>query len=1028
MRRIFLSFAASLLGGTLLAQVVPIQAPAEMLDAPFGLQDERHFVSPPKVFWPQTWFHFIGDNVSQEGMDADLQAIAEAGIAGIQWFHGAFGGRWPGVDTPVVPLSADWDRMVAYLGQKARSLGLRLTIQTCPGWAMAGGPWIEPQDAMRDLVWSRTDVPAGAEWRGRLPKGQPSEEDWRDYQDICVLAFPTPLGDTGKPLELQDIRSDEADWAALLRDGKSLDARAGTTHRVTFTLPEGAVVRSLELPSLESFGRAFVNTPGLELTLVAIGPDGGRETVLHTRLPMGSWQDNQPMTLAVNEASARQMEFILSNEHDIHVAFVRLSSAARSNDWQARSGSTLRAKETYQDRTRQSREAFVNTKEIKDLTSLLQADGTLSWTAPEGKGTWTILRFGHVNSGYRNSPAPAEATGWECNKLDPRGAEVQFANYVGRLQDGPLQGLGSGMLMDSWECYNQTWTGRMEEEFTRRTGLELRHYMPALAGYVLNGQNYTADFLDRWRRVKSDLYNEYFFKRMTDLAHEKGLQVQYETAGGDVVAMDLMEYYKYADVPMTEFWQPITDGFVGDLNFKPIKPTASAAHIYGKRRVAAESFTSFELTWDEHWEMLKEVANLNMTEGVTHNVFHTYTHNPQVNFLPPGTSFGNRIGTPFLRGQTWWKYMPYFTQYLARTSYLLERGLPVVDVLWYIGDEVGHKPDQKYPFPRGYKYDYCNPDVLYNRLSVKDGRLVTPEGQSYQVLWIPDNENMSPRLQNKVREFMDQGVKVVLGPSMTEATMKLFGVSPRLWADTGEVLWTHRKTDGAEWFFIAAPTGKDFHGAVALRAPGEAEIWDPVSGQIQALPNLRAGDTFIVQLDLERAGNCFVVFKNHTDKKPLEQPRTTRTQELRQWTLQFPEGWGAPAKPLKLFGLQPWKDLPMSEEGKAFSGTAVYETTFTLPKGVKEVVLDLGRVDMIADVTLNGEPAGVLWASPYKLTLQGKPGRNTLRIAVTGTWFNRLAYDAGQPEDRRKTWTIAGPEPGSPLRESGLLGPVRLLY
>lgn len=1027
MKRILLFLAAVLTAAVVNAQVVPIQAPADILDAPFGVQDEQSFQTPPKVFWPETWFHFIGDNVSREGIDADLEAIAGAGLSGIQWFHGSFGGRWPGVDTPVVPLSQDWDDMVAYLGRKARSLGLRLTIQTCPGWAMAGGPWVKPEDAMRDLVWSRTDVPAGTAWQGVLPKGQPSEEEWRDYRDVCVLAFPTPLGDTGKPLQLENVTSDEADWAALLKGEKSLDASAQTLHKVCFTLPEGAVIRTLELPSLESFGRAFVNTPGLELTLVAIGPDGKRETVLHTNLPMGSWQDNQPLTLSVNEASARQMEFIVSNEHDIHVEYVRFCSAARSNDWQARSGSTLRAKETYQDRTRQSREAFVNTKEIKDLTSLLQADGTLNWTAPEGKGTWTILRFGHVNAGYRNGPAPAEATGWECNKLDPRGAEVQFANYVGRLQDGPLQGLGSGMLMDSWECYNQTWTGRMEEEYARRTNLELRQNMPALAGYVLNSQIYTADFLDRWRRVKSDLYNENFFKRMTDLAHEKGLQVQYETAAGDVVAMDLMEYYKYADVPMAEFWQPITDGFVGDLNFKPIKPTASAAHIYGKRRVAAESFTSFELTWDEHWEMLKEVANLNMTEGVTHNVFHTYTHNPQVNFLPPGTSFGNRIGTPFLRGQTWWKYMPYFTQYLARTSYLLERGLPVVDVLWYIGDEVGHKPDQKYPFPQGYKYDYCNPDVLYNRLSVKDGRLVTPEGQSYEVLWIPDNENMSPRLQNKVREFMDQGVKVVLGPSMTEATMKLFGVSPRLWADTGEVLWTHRKTDGAEWFFIAAPTGKDFHGSLLLRASGEAEIWDPVSGQIQALPNLRAGDTFIVQLDLERAGNCFVVFKNHTDKKPLEQPRTTRTQELRQWTLQFPEGWGAPEKPVKLKELKAWKDLPLGEEGKAFSGTAVYETSFTLPKA-GEVVLDLGRVDMIADVQVNGQPAGVLWASPYKLTVKGKAGRNTLRIAVTGTWFNRLAYDAALPEAQRKTWTLFGPEPGSPLRESGLMGPVRLLY
>jgi hypothetical protein len=92
------------------------------------------------------------------------------------------------------------------------------------------------------------------------------------------------------------------------------------------------------------------------------------------------------------------------------------------------------------------------------------------------------------------------------------------------------------------------------------------------------------------------------------------------------------------------------------------------------------------------------------------------------------------------------------------------------------------------------------------------------------------------------------------------------------------------------------------------------------------------------------------------------------------------------------------------------------------------VILDLGRVDMIADIQLNGQPAGVLWASPYRLTVKGKAGKNTLRIAVTGTWFNRLAYDANLPDAQRKTWTIAGPAAGSPLRESGLLGPVRVLY
>ena len=1024
MRKILLVTLCALATLSANAQIASIQADPSVLDAPFGIQDEKHFAEPPRDFWPQTWFHFIGDNVSREGIDADLQAIAEAKIGGIQWFHGAFGGRWPGVENPVVPLSKDWDDMVAYLGQKARSLGLRLTIQTCPGWAMAGGPWVQPEDAMRDLVWSRTDV--SAESGGIvLPKGQPSEEDWRDYRDICVLAFPTPEGDSGLPLELKNMASGSPDWVKLLSGEKSVSETEPGTHTVHFTAE--SPLRTLEMPAVQELSHAFCNTPGVHIVLKAHGPKGREKTLADAQLPMASWQDNEPFTLALNEVEdAVSYTLTLTNEHPMNLAYLRFYSASRQNDWRAAAGRTLRGKETFQAGAKRNPLSYVDSEKILDLSDRMAPDGSLDWEVPDGR--WTLLRFGHVNIGYKNGPAPAEATGWECNKLDSRGARVQFANYVGRLQDGPLQGKANGMLMDSWECRNQNWTGEMEAEFLSRAGYGLRSWLPALAGYVLDGPEGTAAFLSDWRRVKTDLYNENFFGEMVRLAHEKGLQVQYETAGGDVVSMDVMEYYKYADVPMTEFWHPFSEGYVGDLNFKPIKPTASAAHLYGKRRVAAESFTSFDLNWDEHWEMLKEVANLNMTEGVTHNVFHTYTHNPQVGFLPPGTSFGNKIGTPFLRGQTWWKYMPYFTQYLARTSYLLERGKPVVDVLWYLGDEVGwHKPDQRAPFPAGYKYDYCNPDVLHNRLTVKDGRLVTPEGQTFGLLWVPDNENLSRETVAKLRELLAAGARVVFGPSLTAATLQAYGLQPHLLCDE-EILWAHREADGAEWYYITAPSGKGFQGTVKLRAQGKAERWDAVTGEVQGLESVQEGEYQLVNLDLARAGNCFVVFRPVSEKTPVQSLPSRKTLALNRWSLQFPVGWGAPEKPLQLKQLLPWKDLPLSDEGKAFSGTAVYETAFTLPQGVTEVVLDLGRVDMIADVSLNGEAAGVLWASPYRLRLKAKPGRNSLRIAVTGTWFNRLAYDAAQPEELRKTWTIAGPEAGSPLRESGLLGPVTLSY
>ena len=1077
------------------AQAVDIVPDRDLLQAPFSTQDETNFRQPPKVFYPETWFHFIGGNVSKEGIDADLQAISDAGISGIQWFHGYFGGPWPATGHQLTTLSPEWEDMVGYLGRKADSLGLRLTVQTCPGWSMAGGPWITPENAMRELVWSRTDIPEGEKASSPLKKGISSEEAWRDYRDIMVLAFPTPLGDTGEPLKPSVNGAGDESWKALVEgvNERGLNLKAGSSNTVTFTLPGGSVIRTLELPPVGAFSHNFCYDPGIHVKLVARNSKGEEKVLVDADLPMSNWQDGNPynMVMACNEVEdAESYTFTLANAHPASVGFVRFYSAARKNSWRGEAGWSLIAKEMFQQHTDQNPLAFVSTKDIIDITDRMDASGRLDWKAPEGdfpEGKWTVLRIGHVNPGRKNSPAPPEATGWECSKFDPKGAEIQFANYVGMLQDGPLGGKASGMLMDSWECHTQTWTWTMEEDFAGTAGYSLREHIPALLGYVIDSQEETSRFLIDWRRTVNDLYCENFFRRMTDLAHEKGMKVQYETAGGDVVTMDPLEFFKYADVPMCELWQPVTEGYVGDLDFKPIRPTASAAHIYGKPRVAAESFTSFALTWDEHWQMLREVANLNMSEGVTHNVFHTYTHNPQVGFLPPGTSFGSGIGTPFLRGQTWWKYMPEFTGFLARTSYLLERGLPVADVLWYLGDEVGHKPSQytgngkrqsgSIRFPDGYKYDYCNPDVLLTRLSVKDGKIFTPEGICYEVLWIPENERMLPETIVKIAELVREGAKVIASAPISPATLsggeetiqkfekavedlwggaaegkitrlgkgslavgmsldealKAFGVRPHLVCDNPDLLWSERKADDARWYFVAAPVGEDFHGTVRVLGKGKAQWWNPVDGTVRRLKVRGIGRYKTIRLDLEQAEGGFIVFRKDKDiRKPSETAFASVPSsdgvELKDWAVEFPDGWGIPAGPVKLEKLAAWKDLGLGEEGSAFSGTATYSSTFDVSAGQlgKEVVLDLGQVDFIADVKVNGESAGVCWTAPYRLSIGKllKEGRNALTVDVTGTWYNRLVYDAGQEEALRKTWTISGPKADAPLHDSGLLGPV----
>ena len=1047
------------------------------MQRPFGEQDYQSFVNPNRVHYPETWFHYIGGNVSHEGITADLEAIASAGMAGVHLFHGQFGGQWPAITEDMQCMSENWDAAVKHTAEECKRLGLRFTMQNCPGWAMSGGPWIKPENAMRTIVYSRTDI-TGKDIQANLPVPQPNKEEWRDYRDITVLAFPTPEGDTGKPLELKEVKGNgKYAWKELMTGKKNninflpvKEADEPNWVEVKFTHP--ATLRSIELPCVQGMNHAMSFEPNVHVNAYAILADGSKKQIIDADMPQASWQDRHPITLAcpeVPDAIGCRLEF--RNAYHMNLTPIKLWSAAHKNSWQSEAAWDLRSYERSADDIMQSPNAYLASEDIIDITQHMTPDGKLAWNAPKEEA-WTILRIGHVNEGRKNAPAPPAGTGWECDKLSTEGPEAHFAGYIGRLTDGALQGgMLNGMLLDSWECYSQTWTLKMEQEFNERKGYALRSWIPAIFGYVIDNPETTSRFLRDWRSVIGDLFANKFYRRMAELGHEQGLTVVYETAGGDVFPADIMEYFKHADFPMCEFWHPYTTGYVGSLNFKPIKPTTSAARLYGKPRVAAESFTSFDLHWNEHFEFLKDYADYHFIEGVTHNVFHTYTHNPQINFLPPGTSMGSKIGTPFLRGQTWWPYMKEFTTYLARCSYLLERGQSVSDVLWYLGDEISHKPDQEYPFPAGYKYDYCNPDVLLNRLSVKDGMVVTPEGLSYKFIWIPENKRMLPETLERIQTLLEEGATIVANAPKSLATLaggeeaqqRFDNAVKALWGNAsegnfttigkgrllsgvsiekaiqmigikqdvqGDVRWLHRKVKGADWYFITPEKQQAFQGKVKFLAQGGAEMWNPITGEITPIHAERDSEYATIELDLPKAGSCFIVFNHNKEQKNVEKVQLANTQSIdNKWTLQFPEGWGAPAE-LEVETLAPWCTLPMSDEGKAFSGSATYTTTFNWSGENKQVTLDLGKVSMIAEVFLNDQKVRTLWCTPYEadITEFVKEGENKLQVKVTSTWFNRLSYDASLPEAERKTWTISGPSAGSPLKEYGLLGPVNLRY
>ena len=1028
---------------------------------------------------PETYFFFFGGNITEKGVTADLEAVKAAGIGGVKLFNGdSARGAWPGVPKQIRCLSPEWDALIGHFGDECKRLDLRMAMQVCPGWAMAGGPWIKPEHAMRHLAVSRTDVEGGHAGRVTLPNPCANSEPWRDYRDIAVIAFPAPEGDWEIPLAPSSVTgSAGTDWNVWVRGRAAAKIPANATTEITYEFAQPVTVRTLELPSVKSLASVTKSfDPG---TTVSLKAEDGATLVEEVALPPSSWQDARPLSLACRETTARRFTLTVKNKHPITFRTAHLLSAAKKDNWEGEACWTLR-RLLRRAAPVQSKGAYVKSAFVMNLTSHMAKDGTLTWNPPPGR--WAVLRIGHVNTGFKNSPAPPEGTGFECDKFSTQAADIQFDNYIGRLTKpgAPLHGKLRAMLMDSWECGHQTWTPGMDAIFSSRLGYDLFTWIPAVFGYVVDSPDDTARFLNDWRTLVSDLITDNFFGHMSKRAHERGLEVEFEAAFGNSISGDIMKYYKYADIPMCEFWQPAVS-----FNFTPVKPIISAAHLYGKRGVGAEAFTSFGVSWHERLRDYKHNANMNLAEGITHFVFHTFTHNPQEPWMPPGTSFGGRgIGAPFVRGQTWWQHMPAFTDYFARCQTMLEAGVPVIDVLWYLGDECDGRPDHYAPFPAGHKYDLCNPDAFLTRISVKDGKWCTPEGIEYGILWIPESRRMLPETMEHLIEGIEKGGVAAMSALPDESATrkggakgvkrfrtarerleKLIGMCPgrarspsappvapvagRLYIGKaiGEVLkaeniepdvdgegivWNHRRSEDDDWYFIApAKEGGVLNSGMKFRATGTPEIWWPSTGRIEMAEE---GNSLIWPC-LAPDESCFVVFRRSQNIKREAQDRWAHPLKGiipldAPWRISFPDGFGMPTN-MTVMALAPWKELGPTLEAKAFSGTATYETDFNVysssPVSIR--TLCLGRVDSIAKVTLNGKTYPTIWAPPYivDVTDSVKFGMNHLKIEVTDTWFNRMTYDSGVPEPKRRTWAFRRPRKTEPLRDSGLIGPVKIV-
>lgn len=725
---------------------------------------------------------------------------------------------------------------------------------------------------------------------------------------------------------------------------------------------------------------------------------------------------------------------------------------------------------------------------LVELTSKMSADGTLDWTPPAGN--WMVLRLGYSLLGITNHPASPEATGLEVDKLNAGYVKAYLTNYLDQYKDATNGMMGKKglqyIITDSWEAGAQNWTDNLMADFKNLRGYNMLPWLPVLSGHVVESAAASDKFLWDFRRTLSDLLTKNHYNQMTTLLHERGMGRYTEShESGRAFIADGMEVKSKADIPMSATWTP--GGFdmgteVATSYKADVRESASVAHIYGQNLVAAESMTAIGSAWAWSPETLKPTADMELANGLNRFVIHCSVHQP-VNDKIPGLGLGP-FGQWFTRHETWAEQAKPWTTYLARSSFMLQQGKFIADVAYFYGEDnnitalFGNKlPD----VPLSYNYDFVNADIITNILSVnKTGQLITPSGMSYRLLALDTNARyMSLPVLRKI-SAMVKGGAIVVGdkpvgtPTLSDDQNEFKSIVNEIWAnEKGEnnvgkgkvysgktiaeviaslkvtpdfeyskpqnntnLMFVHRKLDNIDIYWVNNRNNKAEILEATFGVDGKtAEIWNPETGEIKRTSYIIKDGRTTVPLNLKPSDAVFVVFREKAKSSflKLAQPIEKQLKTIDgKWNVSFQPDRGAPAQ-IVLDQLASWSEN--TDPGvKYFSGTGSYTKTIQATadwfKEGSQIWLDLGSVKNLAEVVLNGKSLGIVWKIPFRVNVTEalKPGENTLEVKVTDLWVNRLIGDQ-QPNMKNKITYTTMPfyQANSPLKESGLLGPVTIV-
>jgi hypothetical protein len=1002
------------------------------------------FRDPPREAAPHTWWHWMNGNITREGITADLEAMKQIGLGGAQIFN--VSESIP--DGPVGVMSPQWRELVVHAAKEADRLGIELCMHNCAGWSSSGGPWITPENSMQIVVFSEAKASGPSKVAKALPKPEARQGY---YADIAVLAFPTPKDDARRIPDIApkagfdarygmhpDLTSYPAECVISKSAIVDITSKLGADGTLTWDVPAGdwTILRIGHTTTGKTNHPAPASGTGLEVdklsraafdthwagmmgpVLKDLGPLAGK--VLNNAL-VDSYEVG-----AQNWTPLFREEFTRRRGYDPLPWMVAMTGRVVDGG---------EASERFLWDFRRTIGDLFADNYFGYFAEMCRKNGLLASIEPYD-GPFECLLAGRdadipmgefwVGSGESNSCKLASSVAHIYGRKLVGAESFTAAPDQGKWQNypGALKRVGDLMYTAGINRYivhryaHQPWLdvypgmtmGQWGTHFERTTtwwkqGSAWVTYLTRCQ-YVLQQGRFCADVC---YFAGDDAPNG-----ATHNPALKALGYDYDSCNSDVLLnrmsvkggrIQLPDGLSYAVLvlPETTFMTPAVVSKLRDL-------VEAGATIIGPRPERSPSLSGFPACD----ATVREVAAKLWGDCDGVNVKEHAFGKGKVVW---GKPLEEVLAESKTRPDVAFKGAGSKMAWIHRTT---------------DGSDVYFVSNQK---PQPVQVD-CTFRVAGKR----------PE------LWRPDTGVIEPapvwREENGLTTIpirFDQAgsVFVVFRSSSAgfDHVVEMTSSTPGREAPKPPVVVITK----ARWEAVDGAGGSDVTAKVAAMAKaGENVIpanndtfGDPTYNHVKRLRVEYAIDGKARTATVEENG-ALELFAEQGGGPPaytlapggngvpsliafeagIYEFRTSAGKTLRAeakdvqasvdiagpWQVSFQSGRGAPAS-AAFDHLISWTESPDAGV-KYFSGTAEYQTRFDVPEELvgegRALVLDLGRVGCIAEVTLNDKPLGIWWKAPFTADVSGVvvAGRNTLKVSVTNLWANRLIGDEQFPEDR----------------------------